>query len=168
MKTLTQQETTQVRATLDAVTVGQRIRLHPGGHPNRWWTVAARAILTTTDPTARTALLTMFTDDDLITEQARRCSERWGNTTTPTTASPPRPHRALSPPESDRVPPPSLLRRGDAVAPRPQNTNDRVPDCPECTAGKHTNCDGTTWNPTTDQPQPCPCTHHTNQQQQTN
>lgn len=31
--------------------------------------------------------------------------------------------------------------------------------CPECAAGKCRNCDGTTWDDTTDAPTTCPCTH---------
>jgi hypothetical protein len=31
--------------------------------------------------------------------------------------------------------------------------------CPECAAGKHTNCDGTTWDNVTDAPTACPCVH---------
>ena len=29
--------------------------------------------------------------------------------------------------------------------------------CPECRAGKHRNCDGTSWEITFDRPGPCPC-----------
>jgi len=29
--------------------------------------------------------------------------------------------------------------------------------CPECKAGKHDNCDGTTWNDYNDAPATCPC-----------
>lgn len=29
--------------------------------------------------------------------------------------------------------------------------------CPECQQNKHLNCDGTTWNPATDEPDGCPC-----------
>jgi hypothetical protein len=32
-----------------------------------------------------------------------------------------------------------------------------TPDCPECTAGKHGNCDGTSWNPKADDVDTCPC-----------
>lgn len=29
--------------------------------------------------------------------------------------------------------------------------------CPECTAGKHANCDGQTWDDERDEPGVCPC-----------
>jgi hypothetical protein len=29
--------------------------------------------------------------------------------------------------------------------------------CPECRAGKHRNCDGTSWDQAADAPVPCPC-----------
>jgi hypothetical protein len=29
--------------------------------------------------------------------------------------------------------------------------------CPECRAGKHPNCDGTTWDTVRDEPAACPC-----------
>lgn len=32
-----------------------------------------------------------------------------------------------------------------------------TPKCPECRAGKHGNCDETSWNEQTDQPDACPC-----------
>lgn len=32
-----------------------------------------------------------------------------------------------------------------------------TPDCPECLAGKHPNCDGTSWNPKADDVDACPC-----------
>lgn len=32
-----------------------------------------------------------------------------------------------------------------------------LPPCPECAAGKHRNCDGSTWDPDLDLPVPCPC-----------
>lgn len=32
-----------------------------------------------------------------------------------------------------------------------------TPSCPECQQGKHDNCDTTSWNVVTDEPQPCPC-----------
>ena len=32
-----------------------------------------------------------------------------------------------------------------------------VNPCPECTAGKHDNCDGRTWDTVTDDYTPCPC-----------
>lgn len=32
-----------------------------------------------------------------------------------------------------------------------------TPDCPECVAGKHDNCDGTSWNPAADDIDACPC-----------
>lgn len=31
------------------------------------------------------------------------------------------------------------------------------PPCPECEQGKHPNCDGTTWNDSTDARDWCPC-----------
>lgn len=31
--------------------------------------------------------------------------------------------------------------------------------CPECRAGKHPNCDGTTWNDIEDEYDWCPCTN---------
>jgi len=35
---------------------------------------------------------------------------------------------------------------------------DDVPEpCPECAAGKHGNCDGSTWNNATDDFDVCPC-----------
>jgi len=37
------------------------------------------------------------------------------------------------------------------------NTLPYVSDCPECAAGKHGNCDGTTWDRFTDAPTQCPC-----------
>lgn len=34
------------------------------------------------------------------------------------------------------------------------------PSCPECSVGKHGNCDGTTWSNRDDQLVPCPCPWH--------
>ena len=32
-----------------------------------------------------------------------------------------------------------------------------IPDCPECHAGKHGNCNGVTWDNDADDFAPCPC-----------
>lgn len=43
----------------------------------------------------------------------------------------------------------------------PTMTEPTPPVCPECAAGKHTNCDGTAWDTATDAPTTCTCTHPT-------
>ena len=44
----------------------------------------------------------------------------------------------------------------DYVAPSAPRL-DYVPPCPECAAGKHGNCDGSTWDNARDMRAPCPC-----------
>lgn len=36
---------------------------------------------------------------------------------------------------------------------------DALQDCPECMQGKHTNCNGITWDDAADEPTACPCGH---------
>jgi len=38
-----------------------------------------------------------------------------------------------------------------------RDTRAALPACPECAAGKHANCDGTTWDTATDALTSCPC-----------
>ncbi len=48
----------------------------------------------------------------------------------------------------------------DAAIARARPRREPIPSvCPECAAGKHTNCDGTSWCQFTDQPTTCSCTH---------
>ena len=47
------------------------------------------------------------------------------------------------------------VRRSDIEKPR--IARDFVGACPECVAGKHGNCDGTTWDDVADAPADCPC-----------
>ena len=63
------------------------------------------------------------------------------------------------PPESapDHVDPdghtyPELIGELEPTGPR------ALPKCPECGAGKHRNCDGSTWDYQRDEPGVCPCT----------
>lgn len=48
----------------------------------------------------------------------------------------------------------------DAAIARAKPRREPIPSvCPECAAGKHTNCDGTSWCQFTDQQTTCSCTH---------
>lgn len=57
---------------------------------------------------------------------------------------------------ADGVPPPSAVEAADpgGIDPPPGTG---APWCPECLAGKHGNCDGTTLDPATDDITTCPC-----------
>jgi hypothetical protein len=59
----------------------------------------------------------------------------------------------------DEVHPPDTVLIVAWVEPAPQveQPQDGVLPCPECLAGKHGNCDGTTWDTVADEPADCPC-----------